>query len=261
MYVLHQTLLISHIIMGIIAMVAFWIPLIAAKGGLVHRQSGTIYAISMYIVSSFGIVMSIMSYADPIGTHIQYATLTTEQQTQAIQQTQALSMLLVTLSLLVFCNLHHGLQVLKAKDSRSKLKTPLHIGALLGLACFGANLFYQGLSREIVIYWVFGALSMYSAYGMLHYIFKSQLKTREWMIEHLAYICGSGIGLYTAFAAVGGRHWLAEFFPGQSQLVFWIGPGVFGGIAITIASYRFTKRFRVCATGNQPENTGKVTCD
>ena len=54
MLFIHSSLVTLHIIAGALALLLFWMPAIAKKGGRVHVLSGRAYAIAMYIVSVSG---------------------------------------------------------------------------------------------------------------------------------------------------------------------------------------------------------------
>jgi hypothetical protein len=69
-----------------------------------------------------------------------------------------------------------------------------------------------------------------------------ELKHKQWVIEHLGAMIGSGIGAYTAFFAFGGRQLFENL--GNVQIIFWVAPGVIGSIAITILSRNYTTKFK-----------------
>ena len=61
MSTLHSTLVYGHIVAGTIALILFWIPALARKGGNWHVRIGRIYVIAMYAVAVTAFVASLLS--------------------------------------------------------------------------------------------------------------------------------------------------------------------------------------------------------
>ena len=68
---------------------------------------------------------------------------------------------------------------------------------------------------------------------MLRYLRLPKVTKKQQIVEHIGNICGSGVGLYTAFFAFGGRTLFEAL--GQWQLMFWLLPGVVGTVLIHYA--------------------------
>lgn len=245
MAIIHQTLLYLHILVGAAALVLFWVPMAVKKGSATHKKLGALYANAMYVVSVSGIVMCIMVLLAPVAFKPQLAQLSGNQLITTIYQLRLFEMFLLALSLLVFVSIKHGLLVLKAKHNRDLLKTPWHIVSIASLTVSGIVVLYFGLQQSHTLYIIFGVLCSVSGASIFHYIFKASIKEREWVIEHLSAFVGSGIAVYTAFFAVGGRHVLSELLPGQWQVLPWILPGVIGGIMISRYKRTANKQFKV----------------
>ncbi len=45
MFMLHSLLLKSHILLGVIALLLFWLPMFSRKGSALHRRSGRYYGL------------------------------------------------------------------------------------------------------------------------------------------------------------------------------------------------------------------------
>ena len=245
MLTIHSILLYLHIIVGALALGLFWAPMFAKKGSKNHRKLGNIYASAMYIVSISGIIMCAMVLIAPLTFKLRLAEFTGEQLTNAIFNARVFTSFLLALSLLVFVSIKHGLLVLKAKQQRALLKTPFHLFSITSLAISGGVVLYFGISNGQMLYMIFGGLCSVSAASIFHYIFKSAIKERQWVIEHLNALVGSGIGVYTAFFAVGGRHLLSELLPGQWQVLPWVLPGVIGGIMINRYKNNAIQQFKI----------------
>jgi len=231
MLTVHSTLLYLHIVAGVIAMIIFWVPVTTRKGGLNHRRFGRVYVAIMYTVAVSAIIMSVMVLAAP--TYFKADWFVNSKNTEQLKMNiYGFWTLLLVLSLLTYTAVNQAVLALKTKYDRSLARRWYHLCAPIALLLSSIVLFgftVNGIGNKVLGY-VFSTFSMVSALQVLHYAYAKQVAPKRWLIEHLSSMCGSGIAVYTAFFAFGARHVLAEL--GQWQLVFWILPGLLGGIAI-----------------------------
>ena len=247
---IHQSSFYIHIIIGSLALIAFWLPLFAKKGSANHKKFGTVFVYSMYVVSISGVIMTMLVLMDPIAMRYPDKVLTAEQIKNISYQHRIFSSFLFMLSILVFCSTRHAVTVLKVQADRSQLKTMSYLLPIIFLGFMGALMFGVGLQEDILLFNIFGGISFFVSLGMLRYIFKAVLKQREWLIEHLGSIFGAGIGAYTAFFAFGGRKIFSIFLSGDLQVVPWIIPSIVGITASIYFSKKYRKQYRVEATQN-----------
>ena len=247
---IHQSAFYLHVTIGSLALIAFWLPLFAKKGSANHKKFGKAFVYCMYIVSISGVVMTMLVLIDPIAIRFPEKVLTAEQIKNISYQNRVFSSFLFMLSILVFCSTRHAVTVLKVKENRSQLKTISYLLPIIFLGLMGALMFWFGLEESIILFNVFGGISFFTSLGMIRYIFKTQLKQREWLIEHLGSIFGAGIGAYTAFFAFGGRKIFSLFLSGNLQVVPWILPCVVGIAASIYFSKKYRKQYRVEAIKN-----------
>ena len=245
MLYVHQFALYAHVLLGAIAMPLFWVPIIARKGGQLHNIAGSWFVRCMWTVSISGLVMSCIVWWDPVAIRLPGEAISAERAQGIIERQRIFSEFLMMLSLLVLVSVKQATLALRARDNRRIMQRWHHliwIGALLASSTLIA---VKGILYQQVLLMIFGPLGIFSAVGALNYIFKKNLKRREWIIEHFTSIIGSGIGVYTAFFAFGGRAYLQELLPGMLQVLPWVLPGIVGSIAIAVFKPRFQKRFNV----------------
>jgi hypothetical protein len=245
MIVIHHSALILHILVGFIAMVAFWVPVVSRKGSRLHKQAGLIFTRAMWIISISGIVMCLIAWFDPIAIRFGEQVLSEEVRGKLTDRHRQLTEFLLLLSVLVLVGVKHSTLVLKAKADRNQLKHWSHLFWVVLLFLLGSLILIKAIINGQILYAIFAVLAIVSAIGICHYIFKAQLKQREWIIEHMSAIIGSGIAVYTAFFAVGGRRYLSEVLQGNWQLIPWILPGVIGGLSIHFYKKYFATKFKV----------------
>lgn len=256
MYWLHQSALYLHIVVGVIALVMFWIPVISKKGALNHKRFGRIFAVIMYTVGWSGVLMASFDLWRPLITHPVATSATPEAQAAISAGIRATATFLLSLSILVLATTRHGWLVIRCKDDRRVLRRPVHVLLCLSLLAAGLTLLMIGSRRGDILMLIFGALETWVAIGFLRYSFKAELShPREWWVEHLGALIASGIGAYTAFFVVGAASLLAQLLESGSfaglAVVFWVAPGIIGGIAIARLSRKYRHRFSADASSQK----------
>jgi hypothetical protein len=235
MLLIHQIAIYVHIAGGFAALLLFWIPMFARKGSPIHKRIGRYFAMLMYMIGLSGLLMSSMDLLMPEALHPD----------RSVTGTRNTAMFLFSLSLLVLASTRHGWLTVNHRENRQPLRHPLQLllqGALL--AC-GAGLLGLGLMRSNPIFIAFGILEIALSLGMLHYTFKAQPFPKQWWTEHLGGLIAAGIGAYTAFFVFGAVSLMEPLFARLPwlQMLVWVGPGVIGGVAITIISRHYRRKF------------------
>ncbi|MCG7566367.1 hypothetical protein MHM95_08700 [Pseudoalteromonas sp. CnMc7-15] len=245
MYWLHQGALYIHIVLGCIALVLFWLPVCAAKGSRLHNQSGKVYAYVMYAVAGSGLFCCALVLLDPLGARNIDTLSTAEELRRYLQVNHRMAWFLSMLSILVWVSVYHGRRVLVAKEQRSLLRTPAHLGLIAALALCACYTFYLGWQQQQVLLLAFSVLAMVIAVTMAHYIYRPSLRPRSWVIEHLSAMLGSGIGVYTAFGAFGGRRLFNAVLGSDAQLIGWLLPTLVGSAGLMYAAQHYRRRYGV----------------
>lgn len=237
MTTIHSTLFILHILFGTAALILFWVPLFTEKGRLDHVKFGRYYKNTMYTVAASGALMALMVIAIPLVIKASMLSENTDME-KAAQSLRVFWSFLFYLSILSFTGTRHAIAVLNVKANRQQLRTINYLFPIILLTAGGPFIFYLGYAHSQTLHMIFGVLGLFVGASMLKYCLQKEIKSRQWVVEHISAMMGSGIGAYTAFVAFGGRAILSDL--GQWQLLFWIAPGVIG----TVISAIFTKRYK-----------------
>ena len=246
MHVIHQSALYLHIAVGFFALLLFWIPMIARKGSFNHKRFGRYFVIAMYTIAASGLLMSGLDLAMPIEIHGLGVELDDAERQRAVSQIRESALFLFSLSVLVLTTTRHGSLVIRHKENRQPLRTTLHSALCTSLLLVGLLLLWQARVSGSTLFLIFGLLEVFIATGNLRYSFKKTLQPKEWWIEHLGALIGSGIGAYTAFFVFGGSRLFNSLFGdafSDLSIILWIAPGVIGSIAIGLFSRHYRKLF------------------
>lgn len=239
MLLIYNSTLYLHIALGTLALFVFWVPVFARKGSKNHRSWGKLFSNCMYAVAISGLIMSTLVWIDPIAIRYSDQTLTAERAARINDFFRNLAQFLFLLSVLTFISVKHALLVLKARADRSQLKHWSHLIWFAMLLVMSVKVLILGINTGFPLYIIFGCVGLIGGLQNLRYIFKREISQREWIIEHLSSILGTGIAVYTAFFAVGGRHWLSQILTGNLQLIPWVLPGVIGTVAIVYLKRKY----------------------
>lgn len=246
MHIIHQFALYSHIAIGACALLLFWVPVFTRKGNLDHKRFGRFFAYGMYLVAFSGLFMSSLDLLFPLSMHAVGVELVGERRLDVIRQIREFALFLFSLSILVLANTRHGWLTVLHKENRQALRHPVNVGLNLALVGVGLLLLVVGINTGTILFLIFGILQSVSGLRQLHYIFRTEVAPKEWWMQHLGGLIGSGIGAYTAFAVFGGRRLFEEIFASNFEsmsVLLWIAPGVIGGIAIAVLSFHYRKKF------------------
>jgi hypothetical protein len=214
---IHEIALYLHIAVGSCALLLFWVPMFTKKGNLDHKRFGRYFAGAMYTVAFSGIVMSSLDLLFPIAMHAADAELSPEAEISAIAQIREFGLFLFSLSILVLTSTRHGWLTILHKEDRTALRHPTHLFLNGLLITVGAILLIVGINTSTILFMIFGPLQIGGGIGNLRYIFRKELRPKEWWLQHLNGLIGSVIGAYTAFAVFGGRRFFRRFSPAISK--------------------------------------------
>ena len=216
-------LLAIHIAFGILSIACFWVPMLARKGGQLHRQAGKAYVLFMWVVVVSAALLS------------------------SIRLTQGhyvIAAFLGYLSLITAHPLWYGTAILRYKQQvplrllaiRRGLNLAIFIGGL-GLVIWSLLLQVQ---NEAVLLLIFGLLGL-TAFSVVRQPLTQAQAEASWIREHIDGMISTSIAAYTAFFAFGGRRLLAAFLTDYWMVLPWVLPTILGTIAIRRMKRKWVK--------------------
>ena len=245
MLVIHTTLLYLHIALGAIALLLFWLPIVARKGSKLHIAAGKAFYTIMLVVAGSGIIMTLIGLADPVGIYINSRQLTAEQIDSMMLWRIPFTYFLLLLSLLTWVTVRHAIGVLRAKANRSMLRNWRYQGPVFMMFPVALFVGWQGISIAMPLLIIFAVVSLISATTISTYVYRAEIKPRAWIIEHFSAMVGAGIAVYPAFFAAGGRRLLSQWLPGEWQLVSWLAAPVIGLTILATLSGYYKRKYKV----------------
>jgi hypothetical protein len=226
-------LVAAHILTGTTAAVAFWVPVLGRKGGSAHRRWGRVFTSCMLVTGGLAIAMSLLTLADPFGTHPHLAGQFDAVFIRGIFGWLMLHMGVLTVNLAWYgwqC-VKHGRKREGGREWRNVALQPLVILAALNCAVQG---WLAGQPLMIAVSFVGVATGLTN----LWFLYKPEARPLDWLKEHVKGLVGAGISVYTAFLAFGSVRILPELALNPAM---WAVP-LFTGIGLILWHWRKINR-------------------
>ena len=221
---LDKILLFTHISAGFSSLVCFILPLLVRKGGNWHVKIGKLYVMMMWVVVFTAFILSIINFLE--GSYVQAIFL------------GYLAILTANPLWYGIAVLKHGREVPKSFLKKRKVfELLVFVLAILNVAAF-VYLKGEGPSILLLIFGLLGLTTAPTALGSL----KRIAKKTDPMLDHIEGMITTGIAAYTAFFAFGGYRFLENLYIGNAVVLFWVTPGVIGGIAISRLKRKYRRK-------------------
>ncbi|MEO6600000.1 MAG: hypothetical protein ABIQ16_09030 [Polyangiaceae bacterium] len=217
-----------HIIAGTAALLVFWIPLVARKGGRMHRGAGWAYVTAAAIVAVTGIGSAGRLMVDDPRPHAWRAGI-----------------FLIYVGLFAAESALLGARALRPQRRANRLQTAGNLLPSLLLVAGGVALAAFGVSQAQLLFVLFAALGV--GQGVMHLrSWLTHRKNREGrLLAHMSAMGTSCITTLTAFIVVNApRLGMRTFDPR-----LWAVPIVILGLGLAIMRRHYAKRF---AQGGAP---------
>lgn len=242
--------LFIHAIAGLLSLVVLGIPLLAKKGGRLHRRAGWVFSVAMAVVAITGLGLALAWATVPLQIKPLSAGATPEKIAAATRSLRAYGLFFATIGLMSGTAVWHGIsavRIRKVEAARVYFVAFDHVmWVVLGLA--GLALLVLGVRSSLPLFWVFGGLALFSALSDARFLLRPPDHAGAWLIRHLQAMLGGATVAITAFTVLVLRRYLDP--SGGFQLVFWLVPaaiGTFGTIAWTRVYERRLARGRADA--------------
>jgi hypothetical protein len=196
---LFQALRWVHIAAGSIALLLFWIPAIAPKGGRTHIRAGWFYVACMSVVVVTAFAMSGLAFTIPLSIRQITRPLSPPELSDFLRSQRLFAAFLAYLAGLTLASGWQGIWAIETKRQPNTMRTPfslaLNVAVLLGgFAVLALGIKYR--SGPLIGLSPIGPLI---GAGNLRYLLRGPQSRMHWWYEHLGSMIGTGIAGYTAF--------------------------------------------------------------
>lgn len=187
-----------HLVTGILALLAFWLPALTRKGSRVHRSAGKVFMLLMLAVIVTGVPLAARQLWLGHwvgGTFLAY------------------------LAIIVSTSVASAWYALKLKREPARYYGRVYrAGAWLNIGS-GATVLGIGLFNGVPLLMFFSFVGVFGGIDMLKRLRPAQREPNWWLLEHIGGVIGAGIAAHIAFGVFG----LRRIWPAYSSLDSWIG--------------------------------------
>lgn len=212
---------VLHIAAGFTALALFWLPMVARKGGALHRRVGWIYVGAMGVVAVTAVVVcSARILLDG-------------------PQVRARSLFLLFISVLAATAAASGVRALREKRRIGPTRKFVNLALPVLLLVSSVAISLYGFHLGAILFMVFGAIGFLSSGSQLFYWLRPPQSRMHWWFAHMSGMIGSSIATLTAFVVVNApRLGLASF-----SILPWVAPGVVGVIGLSVWIRHYKRKF------------------
>jgi hypothetical protein len=237
---LFQSLRWAHIAAGSIALILFWIPAIAPKGGRLHIRTGWFYVVCMSVVVLTAFTMSGLAFAIPLTIRRIAEPLSATELADFLRNQRIFATFLAYLAGVTLAAGWQGIWAVETKREPHKMRTSFSLALNTAIVLGGMLVLVLGIcygSGPLIGLSPVGPLI---GVGNLRYLLRGPQTRMHWWYEHLGSMIGTAIAGYTAFIVFGGARLFPSVARSQFYTIFWVLPTLVGVPAIfaTVAYYQ-----------------------
>lgn len=213
-------LVAAHIAAGSVGAVAFWVPVVGRKGGMQHKRWGRVFTVSVLVTGALAVAMSLLTLADPLGTHPHLAGRFDDSFIRGIFGWMMLHVGILTINLTWY-----GWLCVKNRSAITANRTVLNVALQYAVIVAALNCAWQGWRIGEPLMMAIAVVGVATGGTNLAFLYARRHKPMDWLKEHIKSIVGAGISVYTAFLAFGS----VRLFPSLAlNPVMWAIPLIIG---------------------------------
>lgn len=237
---LFQWLRWGHVAAGGLALILFWIPAIAPKGGRTHIRAGWFYVACMSLVVVTALAMSGLAFTIPLSIRRIARPLSPAELSNFLRGQRISATFLAYLAGLTLAAGWQGIWAVETKREPKAMRTPFSLALNVVVFLAGLTLLVLGIKYRSGPLIALSPIGPFIAAGNLRYVLRGPQSRMHWWYEHLSSMIATGIAGYTAFLVFGAARLFPAVARSQVYTIFWILPALIGVpvIFITVAYYQ-----------------------
>lgn len=224
----YKLLLSMHGLLGVVALVTFWLAGLSKKGSPLHKGAGKVYLLAMVPLLAGGLPLAIRIL---------------------LYKSQTGGIFLLYLLVIVSTSVWTSWRAIRDKRDWARFTGPVYRGLswlnlVSGFGVLMMGLFWAQRSQAIFI--AFSAIGLLGGWRMLRAVRRPPTHPRWWLQEHLAAMIANGVATHIAFLSIGLPKGLPMLAGPTLQNLAWLGP-----LATAVAARYWLSRKYPGATPNK----------
>ena len=221
---MHDLLLAPHIVAGVVALASMVIPLVARKGGHVHRRAGWVFVMAMTGVSVTAFALAIWRF-----------TMADAQHPNA----RAIGLFLFYVATLTAAGVSSGVRALHFKGRTEPHHKAWDVGISAANVAMAVVTLGYGVIHHRTLFIAFSFVGLFTGIGQLRYWLRTPTTRHHWWFAHMGGMLGSCLAALTALVVVNAARFGSRTF----ATTVWIGVPALGIPAIVAWTVYYRRRF------------------
>jgi len=213
-----------HAAAGGVGLVTMLVPLLARKGGRLHRRAGWVFTIAMGIVAVTGIGIAAAWLGDPLGAKPPEEALGPDARDRYAEGLRRAGVFFGFLAVLVGSAAWNGVVATRQRHGRIAWGNPIDLGFAWTLVGLGAALLVGGLSWRQPVFAAFGVLGLVTGVSDLRFFRSKKSEPGAWLRRHLQAMLGGATAATTAFTVQVVGRMLDDAGFGHWMVAAWLLP-------------------------------------
>lgn len=241
---LFQWLRWTHVGAGGLALILFWIPAIAPKGGRTHIRAGWFYVACMSVVVVTALAMSGLAFTIPLAVRRIARPLSIAELADFLRGQRLSATFLAYLAGLTLAAGWQGIWAVETKREPKAMRTPFTLALNVVVLVAGLTVLVLGIKYGSGPLIALSPIGPFIAAGNLRYLLRGPQSRMHWWYEHLSSMLATGIAGYTAFLVFGGGRLFPSVARSQLYTIFWVLPALIGVPAIFMTVAYYQRKFK-----------------
>jgi hypothetical protein len=247
---LFQWLRWAHVVAGGCALILFWIPAIARKGGRTHIRAGWFYVACMSVVVVTAFTMSGLAFTIPLAVRRIARPLSPSELADFLRGQRLSATFLAYLAGVTLTSGWQGIWAARTKREPRAMRTPISLGLNVVLFFAGWAVLVLGINYRSGPLIALSPLGPFIGAGNLRYLLRGPQSRMHWWYEHLSSMIATGIAGYTAFLVFGAARLLPSVARSQLYTIFWVLPALIGVPVIWLTVAYYQRKFHETGRGS-----------
>lgn len=178
----YRILVAAHGLVGLVALVTFWLAAFAKKGSPLHVRTGKVYMVAM-----IGIIATAVPMAAIIAARGQLQN----------------ALFLAYLSIITATGVWQGWRAIRRKRDQAAFRNAPYVAIAVLNLLSAVTVFVVGQRAGNVLLMGFSAIGAIGGVQMLARRARPLVETRWWLREHFSAMIGCGVATHVAFLSIG----------------------------------------------------------
>lgn len=220
----YEANVLLHATAGGVGLVTMLVPLLARKGGRLHRRAGWVFAVAMAIVAVTGIGIAAAWLLDPLGAKPPARALDAEAAARYAEVLRRAGVFFGFIAVLVGSSAWSGVVATRQRRGAIAWGNPIDLGLAWTVTGLGAVLVAVGVAWGQPLFIAFGGLGLVSGVSDLRFFRRAKQEPGAWLRRHLQAMLGGATAATTAFTVQVVGRMLDDAGFGEWMLAAWLVP-------------------------------------